>query len=94
MLPNVSLRQGLFHPFGHINPPWSMEKKSMLEMSCSGEDHGHVMCITKVDAQLILDGTSGLYNGSDTCIVGNLHTVREREEGITGHHSTVQIKIK
>jgi hypothetical protein len=66
----------------------------MLKMTCSCHYHHHSVFIAIIDAQLVLNGTSGLDYRSDSGIVRNLNAVGEWKEGITGHDSPFQIKIE
>src|SRR5690606_37801247 len=66
----------------------------VLEMPDSGSKHHHVMLITVVNAFLILDGTSGLNDGPDSSLIGNLNAVGKREECIGSHHRALKVKPK
>ena len=52
------------------------------------------MLVAVVKAQLVFDASSGLYDGSDSFVAGNLHAVGEGEEGIAGHHGAVQVEAE
>ena len=59
----------------------------MLKMPRTSHYHGHVVFITKVNTQLVLDGTYRLDNTCDTRLVRNFNAVRKGEECVTSHCS-------
>ena len=63
-------------------------------MSYARHDHGNAMSIAIIDAQLVLDGSPRLNHRLNPCLMGNFNTIREGEEGIRGHDSTLQVKAK
>ncbi len=66
----------------------------MFKMPSTCHHHRQSIFIAIINAQLVLDGASWLYHTFNACFVRNLHTIREWEEGITGHNGTFQIKFK
>ena len=65
----------------------------MFKMSSTCHHHGQSIFIAIINAQLVFDGASWLNHTFNARFVRNLHTIREWEERITGHHGTVKIKI-
>jgi len=66
----------------------------MFKMSSARHHHRQSIFVAIINAQLIFDGTPWLNYTFNARFVRNLHTIREREEGITGHYGTIQIKFK
>ena len=63
-------------------------------MTYTGKYHGHVVIVAIVYAQLVFDRSTGLDNSLYTSLVGNLHTIREGEEGVTGHYGSIQVEVE
>lgn len=66
----------------------------MLKVTESGEHHGYTVGIAVVDALLVADRATGLYDSIDTCLVSYLHAVGEGEERIGSEHRTIEVKTK
>ena len=64
----------------------------MPEMSDSGHVHGESIFVTIGDAEIVLDGATGLYYSFYSCLIRELYAIGEREEGIGGHNRTVEIE--
>ena len=60
----------------------------MFKVAYSGKYHFHIVRIAIVDGKLIFNRTSRLNYGIDAIFMGNLHAIREWEEGIRGHNGT------
>lgn len=55
---------------------------SMSKMTFAGEDHGHVVLVRLVDAQLVVLGAAGLGDGGDAGSSGLGDVVGEGKEGV------------
>ena len=66
----------------------------MFKVSKSCGYHAEAMCIGTVHTLLVTDTASRLNHSSDTFIGSQFHTVGEWEEGVTCHHSTVQVETE
>lgn len=66
----------------------------MLKMTGACHYHCHLVLITEINAKLVFDGPSGLYNACNATFMRNLYTIRKREESITRHYGTFKIEIK
>ena len=62
-------------------------------MPHAGEGHGHIGSIGGIDNQLILDGTAGLNNSSNSCFGCGFNTITEGKEGIGGHYGAGDFKV-
>ena len=66
----------------------------MLEVADAGDDHGYAVGVAVVNGVLVADGSSGLYHGVDSGLMGYLDAVGEGEEGVGGHDSSVKVEAK
>jgi hypothetical protein len=57
----------------------------MSEVSLSGEDHGDVMFICSLYDFVVSDGSSGLDDGFDACVCGDVNGVSEGEKCVACH---------
>lgn len=66
----------------------------MFEVANAREDHRHILLITEVYRVLIFHRATRLDHGTDTLLMSDLHTIREREESVGGHYRTRQIETE
>ena len=66
----------------------------MLKVTRSGKHHRKALPVAIVNAQLVPDRSAGLDHSRDPGLIGDLHTVREREKGIACHYCSIQIKME
>ena len=66
----------------------------MFKMPHADHGHGQLVFAAVFYGVFVAHRTTGLDESCDTCLVANLYTVVEREEGITGHYGAVQVKCK
>ena len=60
----------------------------MFEVSFTCEYHGYAILVGCFYGFLVADGSPGLDDCRDPCLVGCFHAVREGEEGIGSHDTT------
>ena len=60
----------------------------MVEKTNVGESHGHIVLISGLDDNIILNGTTGLSNVLDTILGSTINVITEGEEGIRGKRDT------
>ena len=63
-------------------------------MALSGDHHGQSLLFAILDGIIIANGTTGLNECGDACLMTELYAIIEWEKGIAGEHCTLQIELK
>ena len=66
----------------------------MFKVTDTRLHHSQAMFVAIINGQLVVNRTSRLDNGSDTGLIGDLHTVGKREKRIRSHNGALQIEIE
>ena len=61
----------------------------MLKMARAGKYHRHFIFVAIINAQLVLNGTTGLDNSGYACFVGNFDAIGKREKSVARHHGAL-----
>lgn len=66
----------------------------MLKVSHAGDHHGKIIFLAVPDRIFVADGTAGLDEGGDACLMAHLYTVVERKKGVGGEYRPGEINAE
>ena len=61
---------------------YAEENASMTEVTHSGKYHDYTVLIARIDAVLVSDRTTGLYDRPHTLLSGKINTISKGKKGI------------
>jgi len=63
-------------------------------MTCASHYHCNIIFITVINAQLVFNRTTWLYNAGNATFMRDFNTIREREKSIARHDRASEVEFE